>query len=86
MSWSRTVFSNRSQAVRLPKAVAETRSSPAETHLGFDNSDFFPVQLKLEAAFYPVSDTTGLGIEVNEEFLARQSFEFWEAPRPTPEA
>ena len=58
----------------------ETRSSPAETHLGFDNSDFFPAQPRLEGAFYPVSDTPGLGVEVNEELLAKQSFEFWEAP------
>ncbi|MGF9566008.1 HipA domain-containing protein [Neorhizobium sp. BT27B] len=58
----------------------EIRNSPAETHLGFENSDFFPVQPKLEGAFYPVSDAPGLGIEVNEELLARQSFEFWEAP------
>ncbi len=58
----------------------ETRSSPAETHLGFDNSDFFPVQPKLDGAFYPVSDSPGLGIEVNEELLSRQEFEFWEAP------
>ena len=58
----------------------ETRSSPAETHLGFDNSDFFPVQPRLEGAVYPISDAPGLGIEVNEELVARQSFEFWEAP------
>jgi galactonate dehydratase len=61
-------------------AWLETRASPAETHLGFDNSDFFPVQPRLEHAHYPVSDAAGLGIEVNEELLARQSFEFWEAP------
>ena len=58
----------------------ETRASPAETHLGFDNSEFFPVQPRLEGAFYPVSDAPGLGIEVNEELIARQSFEYWEAP------
>jgi galactonate dehydratase len=61
-------------------AWLETRASPAETHLGFDNSDFFPVQPRLEAACYPVSDAPGLGVEVNEELIARQSFEFWEAP------
>ena len=57
----------------------ETRSSPAES-LGFDNTEFFPVQPRLVGAFYPVSDSPGLGIEVNEELIARQSFKFWEAP------
>jgi len=58
----------------------ETRSSPAETHLGFDNSEFFPVQPRLERAHYPVSDAPGLGVEVNEALIARQSFAFWQAP------
>ena len=51
-----------------------------ERNLGFDNSDFFPVQPRLDGADYPVSDAPGLGIEVNEALLAEQSFEFWEAP------
>ncbi len=58
----------------------ETRSSPAETHLGFDNSDFFPVQPRLENAHYPVSDAPGLGVEVNEELIKKQSFKYWQAP------
>jgi len=58
----------------------ETRSSPAETHLGFDNSDFFPVQPRLEGAVYPVSDAPGLGVEVNEALIQKQSFKFWQAP------
>lgn len=58
----------------------ETRSSPAETHLGFDNSEFFPVQPRLERACYPVSDAPGLGVEVNEELVRRQEFKFWQAP------
>ncbi len=58
----------------------ETRASPAETHLGFDSSEFFSTQPRLEGAVYPVSDAPGLGVEVNEELLAKQSFEFWEAP------
>lgn len=58
----------------------ETRSSPAETHLGFDNSEFFPVQPRLERACYPVSDAPGLGVEVNEELLLKQEFKFWQAP------
>jgi galactonate dehydratase len=58
----------------------ETRSSPAETHLGFDNSDFFPVQPRLEGAHYPVSDAPGLGVEVNEALIQKQSFKYWQAP------
>mgnify|MGYP001088837799 FL=1 len=56
----------------------ETRAP--EAALGFDNSEFFPVQPRLQGAVYPVSDAPGLGVEVNEALLARQSFEFWEAP------
>jgi galactonate dehydratase len=59
-------------------AWLETRAP--EMELGFDNADFFPVQPRLEGAVYPVSDAPGLGVEVNEALLAKQSFEFWEAP------
>lgn len=58
----------------------ETRSSPAETHLGFDNSDLFPVQPRLERAFYPVPEAPGLGVEVNEDLVLKQDFKFWNAP------
>jgi len=61
-------------------AWAETRSSPAETHLGFDSSELFPVQPRLEGACYPVGDSPGLGVEVNEDAIRHQSFRFWEAP------
>lgn len=57
----------------------ETRTSTAE-QLGFDNSEFFPVQPRIEKAHYPVPDTPGLGVEVNEELIRKQSFKFWEAP------
>ena len=58
----------------------ETRASPAETHLGFDDRELFPVGPRLDGAVYPVPDGPGLGIEVDEAKLARLSFEFWEAP------
>ena len=58
----------------------ETRSSPAETHLGFDNSELFPVQPRLERATYPVPEAPGLGVEVNEELVLKQEFKFWNAP------
>jgi len=57
----------------------ETRTSTAE-QLGFDNTDFFPVQPRIENAHYPVTDAPGLGVEVNEELIKKQSFKFWEAP------
>ena len=59
-------------------AWLETRAP--EVKLGFDSAEFFPVQPKLEGAVYPVSDAPGLGVEVNEEAVAAQSFRFWEAP------
>lgn len=57
----------------------ETRTSTAE-QLGFDNSEFFPVQPRIENAHYPVLDAPGLGVEVNEALIQKQSFKFWEAP------
>ena len=35
---------------------------------------------KLEGAHYIVSDAPGLGVEVDEERVLRESFRFWEAP------
>jgi galactonate dehydratase len=58
----------------------ETRSSPAERHLGFDDADLFPVQPHLLDAHYVVSEAPGLGVEVNEERVKKESFRFWEAP------
>jgi galactonate dehydratase len=59
----------------------ETRASPVESkHMGFDDAEFFPVQPRLDGAVIPVSDAPGLGIEVNEAHVKKQSFKFWEAP------
>jgi galactonate dehydratase len=60
-------------------AWLETRTTQYEK-LGFDNSEFFPVQPRLVGATYPISNTPGLGIEVNEDLIKVQSFKFWEAP------
>jgi galactonate dehydratase len=60
-------------------AWLETRTTQYEK-LGFDNSEYFPVQPRLEGAVYPVSDAPGLGIEVNEAAIQRESYKFWEAP------
>ncbi|MCA0051606.1 mandelate racemase/muconate lactonizing enzyme family protein [Mesorhizobium sp. B283B1A] len=59
-------------------AWLETRAP--ERKLGFDNSDFFPVQPRLDGPDYPVGDLPGLGIEVNEAAVQAQSLRFWEAP------
>ncbi|MEZ2331283.1 mandelate racemase/muconate lactonizing enzyme family protein [Mesorhizobium sp. RCC_202] len=59
-------------------AWLETRAP--ERKLGFDNSEFFSVQPRLDGPDYPVSDLPGLGVEVNEAAIQAQSFRFWEAP------
>lgn len=59
-------------------AWLETRAP--ERKLGFDNSEFFPVQPRLDGPDYPVSDLPGLGVEINEAAIEAQSFRFWEAP------
>lgn len=59
----------------------ECRSSPAEKSVtGFDDSEVFPTQIRLENADYTVPDGPGLGVEVDEERAARDAFKFWEAP------
>lgn len=58
----------------------ECRATAAETHLGFDDSEVFPVQVRLDGAAYPVPTTPGLGVEVDEARLTREAFKYWEAP------
>jgi galactonate dehydratase len=59
----------------------ETRASPAEIGVHrFDDDEFFPVKPRLDGAIYKVSDAPGLGVEVNEDLIKKQSFRFWEAP------
>ena len=49
--------------------------------LGFDDTRVLPgAAASWTAPDYPVPDTPGLGVEVNEELLDAQSFKFWEAP------
>lgn len=71
--------------IHLAAAVAnfswlEVRVSPTE-NLKFSDADIFPLQPALEGNRFPVLDTPGLGIEVNEELIKKQSLKFWEAPR-----
>ena len=60
-------------------AWLEVRTSPTE-NLNFYDDNLFPVQPKLEGAFFPVPDSPGLGVEVNEELAQKNAFKFWEAP------
>jgi galactonate dehydratase len=61
-------------------AWLETRVNPNDLYGGGQSDDIFTLQPKLTGAVYPVPSTPGLGIEVNEQALARESFKFWEAP------
>jgi galactonate dehydratase len=60
-------------------AWLEVRVSPTEQGR-FTDDELFPVQPQLDGPRFPVPDTPGLGVEVNEELAARQEFQFWEAP------
>ena len=61
-------------------AWLEVRISPTEPGR-FSDPDIFPVQPLLEGSRFPVLNTPGLGIEVNEELILKQEFKFWEAPK-----
>ena len=58
----------------------ETRASPVEQYLGFDDSEIFLEQPRLNGAVLPITSTPGLGITIDEKCLQHQAFEFWEAP------
>jgi galactonate dehydratase len=58
----------------------ETRASPGELYHGFGDGSIFPVQPQLRGAVYDVPTAPGLGVEVDEEAVKRQTFKFWEAP------
>jgi galactonate dehydratase len=60
-------------------AWLEVRTSPTE-QLGFDSSELFPVQPRLEGNRFPVPESPGLGVEFDETTAAQQEFRFWEAP------
>ncbi len=61
-------------------AWLETRASPGELYHGFDDAGIFPTQPRLNGAVYDVGDAPGLGVEVDEALVRKQSFKFWEAP------
>jgi galactonate dehydratase len=62
-------------------AWMETRTAPTEAKaLGFDDRALFPVQVALDGAVYPVPDSPGLGVEVDEDELKSRPPVDWEAP------
>ena len=61
-------------------AWLETRAWPGELYHGFDDAGIFTTQPRLNGAVYDVSDAPGLGVEVDEALVKKQSFKFWEAP------
>ena len=58
----------------------ETRVNPKDLYGGAGVEDVFTLQPKLQGAVYPVPNTPGLGIEIDEKALTRDAFKFWEAP------
>ena len=57
----------------------EARVTPSENLYGKDADRVFQKQVTLDGAWYPVPDSPGLGVEVNEEEL-NTPYRFWEAP------
>ena len=71
--------------IHMSAAVAnfswlETRVNPGDLYGGGAGDDIFTTQPRLSGAVYPVTDAPGLGIEIDEAALTRESFKFWEAP------
>ena len=60
-------------------AWLEARATLSEPSSGRDDPQIFPEQVRLEGHWYPVPDTPGLGVDVNEDALT-EPFRFWEAP------
>ncbi len=61
-------------------AWLETRGNEGDLYSGDAKAELFPIKPALDGVTYPVPDTPGLGIEVNEALLTAESFKFWEAP------
>jgi galactonate dehydratase len=58
----------------------ETRANAADLYAGTPTAELFPKMPMLDGAVFRVPDGPGLGIEVNESMLIKESFKFWEAP------
>ena len=60
-------------------AWLEVRVSPTEQGK-FSDPEIFPSQLVQDGSRLIIPDAPGLGVDVNEAYIAQQSFKFWEAP------
>ncbi len=60
-------------------AWLEVRVSPTEPGR-FTDPDIFPSQLVQDGPRLIIPDTPGLGVDVDEEYIQKQEFKFWEAP------
>jgi galactonate dehydratase len=58
----------------------EVWNSPVNRGRNHYDETIFPVQHKLDGSRFPVPNTPGLGVDVNEEYVKQQSFKFAEAP------
>jgi galactonate dehydratase len=61
-------------------AWLETRVGAANDYLAEDEPDLFTQRPRLDGVSYPVSDSPGLGIEIDETLIRDGGFRFWEAP------
>ena len=61
----------------------EVRANATDLYAGTPTADLFPVMPRLDGAVFRVPDGPGLGIEINEAALDKDSFKFWEAPHLT---
>lgn len=50
-------------------------------HVTTNDPKFYPVQPKLDGSRYAVTDTPGLGVEVDEDYILKQTFKPVEIPR-----
>jgi len=71
--------------IHMSAAVAnfswlETRVNPGDLYGGGQSDDVFTTQPRLQGTTYPVPTAPGLGIEVDEKALTKESFRYWEAP------
>ncbi len=60
-------------------AWLEIRRSPTE-RMGRYDQEVFPTQVRTEGSRIVVPSAPGLGVEVNEEYVTKEAFKFWEAP------
>ena len=68
-------------AVRELLLARDAAPAPAETHLGFDNSEFFPVQPRLERRRTTRCATRPASASRSTRSCQEASFKFWEAPQ-----